>query len=52
MTKIRTLLIALTALAGIVALTGCEPGPPKDNSDAKANVPPAPPPPGGPGTTK
>lgn len=52
MKKIWVILCALGALSGFAALSGCEPGPPKDNTNAKANVPPAPAPPGGPGATK
>jgi len=47
MKRLLLLLMAATALFSVGFMAGCSEGPPKDNKNVK--VPPAPPPPGGPG---
>jgi hypothetical protein len=44
---LNAVLIVCSAGLGGILLAGCEPGPPKDNSNVKG--PPAPPPPPSPG---
>jgi hypothetical protein len=45
MRKAISLLLLIAVVAGTGILSGCEAGPPKDNSNVK--TPPPPPPPGG-----